>query len=135
MLNALPGIIENAFLHRREPDKKGRNHINGFHRLLAGVVLNGKVYLADVTLRETVDGGLEFYILRAREGLKNLAVRNGKVVQKKGAAPHARARSTPSRRILTAPKAGGEPRLKASAVMPRVNPVIITGNVKVYVSR
>ena len=124
LLNALPEVLENAFLHRQEPDKQGRKHINGFHRLFAPVVLNNRVYLADVTLRESDDGRLEFYLLRARGELKNLIGRNGKVIRKKGAAPHAGARSTPSRQILTASKAGGEPRLKASAIMPAVNPVI-----------
>ena len=124
LLNALPSILENAFLHRQEPDKQGRKHINGFHRLFAPVVLNNRVYLADVTLRESADGRLEFYLLRAGGELTNLIGRNEKVIPKKGAVPHTGARSTPSRQILTAQKAGRGPHLKASAIMPAVNPVI-----------
>ena len=45
MLNALPEVLENAFLHRQEPNKHGRNHINGFHGLFAPVVLKNRVYL------------------------------------------------------------------------------------------
>ncbi|MBF0488406.1 MAG: hypothetical protein HQK98_09620, partial [Nitrospirae bacterium] len=55
-IRAIPELLENAVLAETHPDKKGGADIKNIHRFYAPLEIDGKLYRAKLTVRETADG-------------------------------------------------------------------------------
>ncbi|KWT84146.1 hypothetical protein [Candidatus Magnetominusculus xianensis] len=55
-IRAIPELIENAVLGETHSDKKGSPHIKNIHRFYAPLEIDGKLYRAKLTVRESADG-------------------------------------------------------------------------------
>ncbi|MBF0456731.1 MAG: hypothetical protein HQK99_02430 [Nitrospirae bacterium] len=55
-IRAIPDLIENAVLAETHPDKKGSADIINIHRFYAPIEIDGKLYRAKLTVRESADG-------------------------------------------------------------------------------
>jgi hypothetical protein len=70
-LEKLPELLRNAVLVRKSPDSKGRKEINAFYRLYAPIAVGGRIFAAQITVREDSDSNRRFYLQRLQ--IKNPA--------------------------------------------------------------
>jgi hypothetical protein len=70
-LTKLPELLRNAVRVRKSLDSKGRKEIRAFYRLYAPVVVEGRLFAAQITLREDSDSNRRFYLQRLQ--IKNPA--------------------------------------------------------------
>ncbi|MCC8190986.1 MAG: hypothetical protein LIP77_10210, partial [Planctomycetes bacterium] len=61
-IEALPQLVENAVLYREKGDKKERGSVEGFAYLYAPVVVGGRLFAAELTVKNSTDGGHRFYL-------------------------------------------------------------------------
>lgn len=57
VVQALPGLVENAVPVRFEPDRKGREHVEGYFAALAPVEIDGDLYSVEMKLRKVDKSG------------------------------------------------------------------------------
>ena len=65
-ITMLPVLLEKSVLGKWKKDSRDHPHIRALYRLYVPVAIDGEVYSAIVTIRETKDNTRQFYLHRLR---------------------------------------------------------------------